>query len=172
MTEFKKMKVQELRDELESRGLDTSGTKPVLLERLEEALNKTVATPTDAAPAVTAPPVTAPPVAVKETAPPATESQPPVAAAPVRRASLHTALVLLGIASHTQPLDLTRSRPRRLLRQLRLRRSHCPRRRGQRRRSGRRGQSASASLCQTPSSAWPALRLTTRDCEHSVQQHH
>jgi SAP domain len=93
MTEFKKMKVQELRDELESRGLDTSGTKPVLLERLEEALNKTVATPTDAAPAVTAPPVTAPPVAVKETAPPATESQPPVAAAPVRRATLHRALL-------------------------------------------------------------------------------
>ena len=34
----KKMKVQELRDELSDMGLDTTGTKAVLLERLEEAL--------------------------------------------------------------------------------------------------------------------------------------
>lgn len=34
----KKMKVAELRDELAARGLDTKGTKPVLLKRLEEAI--------------------------------------------------------------------------------------------------------------------------------------
>ena len=34
----KKLKVQELRDALGERGLDTTGTKPVLLERLEEAI--------------------------------------------------------------------------------------------------------------------------------------
>jgi hypothetical protein len=35
---IKKMKVAELRDELSKRGLDTKGTKPVLLKRLEEAI--------------------------------------------------------------------------------------------------------------------------------------
>lgn len=36
--ERKKLKVQEVRDELEARGLPTEGTKAVLLERLEEAI--------------------------------------------------------------------------------------------------------------------------------------
>ena len=35
---IKKMKVAELREELQKRGLDTKGTKPVLLKRLEEAV--------------------------------------------------------------------------------------------------------------------------------------
>ena len=34
----KKLKVQEIRDALGEIGLDTTGTKPVLLERLEEAI--------------------------------------------------------------------------------------------------------------------------------------
>ena len=33
-----KMKVAELRDELAKLGLDTKGTKPILLKRLKEAL--------------------------------------------------------------------------------------------------------------------------------------
>ncbi|GMH40559.1 hypothetical protein BSKO_08463 [Bryopsis sp. KO-2023] len=38
-SELRKLKVQELRDELTSRGLDSAGTKPVLLERLESAMD-------------------------------------------------------------------------------------------------------------------------------------
>eukprot|EP00088_Acartia_fossae_P054648 TRINITY_DN6298_c0_g2_i13.p1 TRINITY_DN6298_c0_g2~~TRINITY_DN6298_c0_g2_i13.p1 ORF type:complete len:705 (-),score=257.78 TRINITY_DN6298_c0_g2_i13:235-2349(-) len=38
MMNLEKMKVAELRDELEKRGLDTKGTKPFLVERLKEAL--------------------------------------------------------------------------------------------------------------------------------------
>lgn len=38
VAERKKLKVQEMRDELEARGLSTDGTKAVLLERLEEAI--------------------------------------------------------------------------------------------------------------------------------------
>jgi len=37
-TDRKKLKVQELRDELAMRGLETDGVKAVLLERLEEAI--------------------------------------------------------------------------------------------------------------------------------------
>eukprot|EP01084_Bolivina_argentea_P222122 376046_1 len=37
MTEYAKFKVSELREFLETRGLETSGTKPVLVERLEES---------------------------------------------------------------------------------------------------------------------------------------
>jgi len=36
---LEKMKVAELRDELEKRGLDTKGTKPFLVQRLQEALD-------------------------------------------------------------------------------------------------------------------------------------
>ena len=35
-----KMKVAELREALEARGLDTRGTKPFLVSRLEEAISK------------------------------------------------------------------------------------------------------------------------------------
>lgn len=35
-----KLKVVELREELKSRGLDTKGTKPVLVKRLKKALNE------------------------------------------------------------------------------------------------------------------------------------
>lgn len=35
-----KLKVVELRAELSARGLDTKGNKPVLIERLQEALDK------------------------------------------------------------------------------------------------------------------------------------
>lgn len=35
-----KLKVAELREELKSRGLDTKGTKPVLVKRLKKALNE------------------------------------------------------------------------------------------------------------------------------------
>ena len=37
-TDRKKLKVQELRDELAMRGLETDGVKAVLLERLEESI--------------------------------------------------------------------------------------------------------------------------------------
>jgi len=40
MMNLEKMKVAELRDELEKRGLDTKGTKPFLVERLKEALEQ------------------------------------------------------------------------------------------------------------------------------------
>lgn len=35
-----KLKVAELREELKIRGLDSKGTKPVLVKRLQQALNK------------------------------------------------------------------------------------------------------------------------------------
>lgn len=35
-----KMKVAELREELKTRGLDTKGTKAVLVKRLQQAFNK------------------------------------------------------------------------------------------------------------------------------------
>ena len=35
-----KLKVAELREELKIRGLDAKGTKPVLVKRLQQALNK------------------------------------------------------------------------------------------------------------------------------------
>ena len=76
MAAFNQMKVAELRDELQSRGLDTSGTKAVLLERLEEALAATAA----AAPAPEAAPAAAPPAAKEHVAVPAVASTPaPVA---------------------------------------------------------------------------------------------
>lgn len=81
MAAFNKMKVAELRDELQSRGLDTSGTKAVLLERLEEALAATAAAaPAAAAPAPEAAPAAAPPAAKEHVAVPAVASTPaPVA---------------------------------------------------------------------------------------------
>uniref|UniRef100_A0A0V0I5D9 Putative ovule protein n=1 Tax=Solanum chacoense TaxID=4108 RepID=A0A0V0I5D9_SOLCH len=38
MATITKLKVDELRKELSSRGLDTTGTKPILVKRLEEAI--------------------------------------------------------------------------------------------------------------------------------------
>ena len=35
-----KLKVAELREELKWRGLDTKGTKPILVKRLKKALNE------------------------------------------------------------------------------------------------------------------------------------
>ena len=37
LKEWKKMKVQDLRDELSKKGLSTSGLRPALLERLEKS---------------------------------------------------------------------------------------------------------------------------------------
>ena len=39
MTEPEKMKVAELRAALQEKGLDTKGTKPVLVARLQEAMD-------------------------------------------------------------------------------------------------------------------------------------
>lgn len=38
--DLNKMKVPELRKELQARGLDSKGNKPVLIERLREAIEK------------------------------------------------------------------------------------------------------------------------------------
>lgn len=38
--DISKLKVADLRKELSSRGLDTKGNKPVLIERLREAIEK------------------------------------------------------------------------------------------------------------------------------------
>lgn len=48
--------LQELKDELQSRGLDTSGLKAVLVERLEAALSDSTAAPDSAAAAPAAEP--------------------------------------------------------------------------------------------------------------------
>ena len=40
MTEPEKMKVAELRAALQERGLDTKGTKPILVSRLQEAIRE------------------------------------------------------------------------------------------------------------------------------------
>jgi hypothetical protein len=73
MAEYKKMLVKELRDELQSRGLDTSGTKAVLLERLEEALaaSATAAPAAAAAPKAEATPAAAPAATKEHVAAPA-----------------------------------------------------------------------------------------------------
>lgn len=38
--DLNKLKVPELRKELQNRGLDSKGNKPVLIERLREAIDK------------------------------------------------------------------------------------------------------------------------------------
>jgi len=48
--DVKKLKVTELREQLEARNLDTSGLKPALVKRLEEALKKTPGTTSATAP--------------------------------------------------------------------------------------------------------------------------
>lgn len=74
--DVKKLKVQELKDELAARGLDTTGLKAVLVERLEEALSNQgagaeAAVPAQDAPAAQAPTEAAAPVAATDTAAPA-----------------------------------------------------------------------------------------------------
>ena len=89
MAEYKKMLVKELRDELQSRGLDTSGTKAVLLERLEEALaaTTTAAPAAAAAPAAEATPAAAPAATKEPVAAPAVGSTPAAPAAEVAAAA-------------------------------------------------------------------------------------
>ena len=89
MAEYKKMLVKELRDELQSRGLDTSGTKAVLLERLEEALAATAAAPAAAAaaPGTEATPAAAPVATKEHVAAPVVGSTPAAPAAVVAAAA-------------------------------------------------------------------------------------
>ena len=83
---LKTLKVAELREELDRRGLDSTGLKAALLARLEEALAADAGNGGDAAPAPTnaaAPAAAAPPApAAPAAAAPITAQAAPVSAPP------------------------------------------------------------------------------------------